>query len=92
MFGSSKNSSSDAAAKLSALDRSQATIEFKPDGTIITANENFLNAVGYSLAEIQGKHHSMFAEPEYVKSQEYKDFWAKLNKGDFFYRAIQAPW
>ena len=50
-------------SKLDALDRSQAVIEFKPDGTIVSANANFLNAMGYSLVEIQGKHHSMFVEP-----------------------------
>ena len=77
MFGSSKISS-DAAAKLAALDKSQATIEFKLDGTIITANDNFLNAVGYTLAEIQGQHHRMFVEPSYAQSEEYKDFWARL--------------
>lgn len=55
-------SGGDAANVLKALDRSQAVIEFKPDGTIVTANQNFLNALGYQLAEITGKHHSMFVE------------------------------
>jgi PAS domain S-box-containing protein len=67
-----------------ALDRSQAVIEFNMDGTIITANKNFLNTMGYSLEEIQGKHHSMFASKEYAASDEYKQFWAKLNNGDAF--------
>ena len=70
-------------AKLDALDRSQAVIEFKPDGTILTANANFLSAVGYSLDEIQGKHHSMFADPEYAASAEYRQFWEALNRGEF---------
>ncbi len=69
--------------RIDAISRSQAVIEFEMDGTIITANENFLSVMGYSLEEIQGKHHSMFAEPEFAKSQEYKDFWAKLNAGEF---------
>jgi methyl-accepting chemotaxis protein len=60
MFSGSKNSYHDASAKLAALEKSQATIEFKMDGTILTANKNFCNAMGYSLDEIQGKHHSMF--------------------------------
>ncbi|MDH5721716.1 MAG: PAS domain-containing methyl-accepting chemotaxis protein [Alphaproteobacteria bacterium] len=68
---------------LAALGKSNAVIEFDLNGTIQTANENFLNTVGYSLDEIKGKHHSMFAEPEYAASQDYKDFWAKLRKGEF---------
>jgi methyl-accepting chemotaxis protein len=68
---------------LSALSKSQAVIEFKMDGTIITANPNFCAAVGYDLSEIKGQHHSMFAEPELAASQDYKDFWAKLNRGEF---------
>ena len=51
------------AGKIAAIDRAQAVIEFNLDGTIITANENFLKTLGYSLGEIQGKHHSMFVEP-----------------------------
>lgn len=71
------------AAKLAALDKSQATIEFKTDGTILTANDNFLKAMGYRLEEIVGKHHSMFVEPEYRNSAEYKEFWKKLAAGEF---------
>lgn len=56
------NSSQDVTAKLEAINRSQAVIEFNLDGTIITANENFLNALGYQLDEIQGKHHSLFVD------------------------------
>ena len=59
----SRKSNGDAQAQVAAIDRSQATIEFNLDGTIITANQNFLDAIGYSLAEIQGKHHRMFVEP-----------------------------
>ncbi|MDE1902084.1 MAG: PAS domain-containing protein, partial [Alphaproteobacteria bacterium] len=80
MFGTS---SSEMAAKLAALDKSQATIEFKMDGTIITANENFLNAMGYTLEEVQGKHHSIFIEPAYRESAEYRQFWANLNRGEY---------
>tara|TARA_R110001599_G_scaffold259025_1_gene459340 strand:- start:2353 stop:2571 length:219 start_codon:yes stop_codon:yes gene_type:complete len=65
---------SDAAAKLAALNESQATIEFKLDGTIITANANFLRALGYEHKEVVGKHHSMFLDPKERESQEYKDF------------------
>ncbi|MFT5050263.1 MAG: methyl-accepting chemotaxis protein [Chlamydiales bacterium] len=71
------------AAVLTAIDRVQAMIEFELDGTIITANDNFLGAVGYTLDEIQGQHHSMFVEPTFAASSEYKDFWAKLNRGEF---------
>ncbi len=73
----------DGAAILRALDKSQAVIEFKPDGTIITANANFLNALGYSLDEIKGRHHSMFVDPAYKDSAEYREFWAKLGRGEF---------
>jgi methyl-accepting chemotaxis protein len=73
----------DAAAKLAALDKSQAVIEFNMDGTIITANANFLGALGYTLAEIKGKHHSMFCDPAYAATAEYREFWAKLNRGEF---------
>ncbi|WP_420405397.1 methyl-accepting chemotaxis protein [Nisaea sp.] len=73
----------DAAAKLAALDRSQAIIEFHPDGTIITANENFLKTMGYSLKEIVRKHHSMFADPDHRESAEYRKFWEDLRNGQF---------
>lgn len=70
-------------AKLAAIDRGQAVIEFELDGTIITANENFLAATGYDLREIEGKHHRLFVEPEYASSQEYRDFWETLGRGEF---------
>lgn len=53
------------------------------DGTILDANENFLRVMGYTLAEVKGKHHSMFAEPGVASSAEYRDFWKKLNAGEF---------
>jgi methyl-accepting chemotaxis protein len=74
---------SDDAFTLDALMQSQAVIEFKPDGTIIKANENFLGAMGYDLDEIAGQHHSMFVEPDFVHSQEYAEFWTKLAEGQF---------
>ncbi|HZR86351.1 MAG TPA: PAS domain-containing methyl-accepting chemotaxis protein [Bradyrhizobium sp.] len=70
-------------AIVDAAGRSQAMIEFNMDGSIITANENFLRTVGYSLAEISGKHHSMFVEPAYRDSAAYREFWAKLNRGEY---------
>jgi methyl-accepting chemotaxis protein len=71
------------AGKISAIGRAQAVIEFNLDGTIITANDNFLGALGYSLAEIQGKHHSMFVAPAERDSNTYREFWARLNRGEF---------
>ncbi len=68
-------------AIIAAIGRSQATIEFGLDGTILTANAKFLEAMGYTLAEIQGKHHSMFVEPSYRDGQEYRAFWARLRAG-----------
>ncbi len=70
-------------AKLQAIDRTQAVIEFNLDGGIITANQNFLGAMGYTLADIQGKNHAIFVEPVHAASAAYREFWAKLNRGDF---------
>jgi methyl-accepting chemotaxis protein len=68
---------------VAAIDKAQAVIEFTLDGTVVTANGNFLNALGYSLPEIQGKHHSIFVEPEMRGSEAYREFWAKLNRGEY---------
>ncbi|NPU09440.1 PAS domain-containing methyl-accepting chemotaxis protein [Bradyrhizobium sp. 83002] len=73
----------DYSAQVAAIGRSQAVIEFNLDGTIVTANDNFLNALGYSLSEIQGKHHSMFVSPEERDSAAYREFWAALNRGEY---------
>jgi methyl-accepting chemotaxis protein len=77
-----KNSSADKSLA-DALGRSQAVIEFGMDGTILTANDNFLKALGYSLGEIQGKHHSMFVDPSERDSAAYRDFWAALKRGEY---------
>jgi methyl-accepting chemotaxis protein len=69
--------------QIAAIGRSQAVIEFQMDGTVITANDNFLKALGYTLDEIKGRHHSMFVEPAYKQSSEYRDFWAALNRGEY---------
>jgi methyl-accepting chemotaxis protein len=69
--------------QLNEINRTQATIEFNPDGTILTANENFLKTLGYSLEEIKGRHHSMFVEPAFRESVEYRQFWHDLNAGRF---------
>ena len=73
----------DARAKLRALGASQAMIEFSLDGTILTANERFLSAMGYTLAEIQGQHHSLLVDPAYKSSPEYTRFWDALRRGEF---------
>ncbi|MEN3794046.1 PAS domain-containing methyl-accepting chemotaxis protein [Fulvimarina sp. MAC3] len=69
-------------AKMSALSRIQAVIEFLPSGEIITANENFLSATGYRLSEIAGSHHRMFMDPAEARSPEYIEFWLRLNRGE----------
>ncbi len=66
-----------------AIDRAQAVIEFELDGTVITANENFLKIFGYSLDEVVGKHHRMFCDPGYAESPEYARFWQKLGRGEY---------
>ncbi len=68
--------------QIEAINAAQAVISFEPDGTIVTANENFLTAVGYSLDEIQGQHHRTFVDKEYARSSEYGDFWARLSRGE----------
>lgn len=78
-----KIKSADSQGKINAISKSQAVIEFNMDGTIITANDNYLGAIGYSLAEIQGQHHRMFVPADYGQSDEYQAFWAKLNRGEF---------
>jgi methyl-accepting chemotaxis protein len=83
MFSRSNSVAQAALAQVEAISKSQAVIEFNPDGTIVTANENFLKTLGYSLGEIQGKHHSMFVEPAMRESAAYREFWAKLNRGEF---------
>jgi methyl-accepting chemotaxis protein len=70
-------------AVVEALGRSQAVIEFKPDGTIITANDNFLSALGYGLAEITGRHHSMFVDEKERQGAAYRQFWEALARGEF---------
>ena len=71
------------AGKLEAISKSQAVIEFTPQGEILTANDNFCKTLGYELTEIQGRHHRMFCDPAYVGSEEYRQFWPRLARGEF---------
>jgi methyl-accepting chemotaxis protein len=73
----------DYAGQVAAIGRSQAVIEFELDGTIRSANDNFLHALGYSLDELNGRHHSLFVDEQFRASNEYRDFWAKLARGDY---------
>jgi methyl-accepting chemotaxis protein len=75
---------SEANAKLEAIDRAMAVIEFNLDGSILTANQNFLTRMGYTLAELKGKHHRLFCTPALVNSSAYEDFWRRLNQGELF--------
>jgi methyl-accepting chemotaxis protein len=92
----SNDTDKQAAARLSELDRkfqaisrSQAVIEFKLDGTIVEANENFCNAMGYARTEIVGRRHSMFVDPQYAASEDYAEFWRSLNRGQFSAQKFQ---
>ncbi|MFN7038409.1 MAG: PAS domain-containing protein [Alphaproteobacteria bacterium] len=78
-----KLKNSDYSEQVKAINKALAVIEFELTGNIIKANENFLNATGYKLEEIQGKHHSMFVEESFKNSAEYKNFWENLRKGQF---------
>ena len=73
----------DFAGQIAAIGRAQAVIEFQMDGTILSANDNFLNTFGYSLGEIKGKHHRMFLDDAYAHSSEYREFWASLNRAEY---------
>jgi methyl-accepting chemotaxis protein len=78
-----KMRNADIAGQMEAISKAQAIIEFTMDGSIITANDNFLTTLGYRLDEIQNKHHSMFIDKEYKSSKEYQDFWRTLRQGQF---------
>ena len=69
--------------KIAAISRAQAVIEFSIDGTILSANENFLNTLGYSASEVVGRKHAMFCEPSYAQSPDYRALWQKLGGGDY---------
>jgi len=69
--------------QITAINRVQAVIEFDLDGTVLTANQNFLSVMGYSFDEIKGRHHSMFVDADYRASSEYRSFWERLGRGDF---------
>ncbi len=73
----------DRIGQIAAINKSHAVVEFALDGTILTANENFLQALGYTLEEVQGRHHSMFVDEAYRQSAEYKDLWARLARGEY---------
>ena len=79
----SKHATSDTKGIVAALNASQAVIEFTPKGDILAANSNFLKATGYSLAEITGRHHSLFCEPAYAAGEDYRRFWRDLADGQF---------
>lgn len=78
-----KMKAADYEGQIKAIDKSQAVIEFNPNGTILKANANFLSVTGYSLNEIVGQHHRIFCDQDYVKTQEYRNFWDKLSRGEF---------
>jgi methyl-accepting chemotaxis protein len=78
-----KVAAADFEGQIAAIHKSQAVIEFQMDGTTITANDNFLAVLGYTLAEVRGRHHSMFVDEAFRRSDEYRSFWAALNRGEY---------
>ena len=82
VVGKQREQNADYAVQIAAISKSQAVIEFKMDGTIVSANANVLGLMGYPLAELQGRHHSIFVDPAYAAGAEYREFWAKLNRGE----------
>ncbi|NNM81206.1 MAG: PAS domain-containing protein [Burkholderiales bacterium] len=86
MFSSDDGSSAELAklqGQVEAISKSMGVIQFNMDGTVITANQNFLSILGYSLEDIRGKHHRIFVDPAHAESHEYRAFWDKLNRGEF---------
>ena len=77
------NSQRQLSGMLDAINKVQAVIEFSLDGIVLNANENFLKTLGYTLDEIKGQHHSMFIDPAYKQSAEYRLFWEKLGRGEY---------
>ena len=70
-------------AKLNAISRVQAVIEFTPNGEVLYANQNFLDTLGYRMEEIKGQHHRLFVDPAYAQSMQYREFWDTLNRGEY---------
>ncbi len=82
VVGKQREQNADYAGQIVAIGRAQAVIEFKLDGTVVSANENFQRTMGYTVPEVQGRHHSMFVEPAFASSSEYRDLWSRLNRGE----------
>ena len=78
-----KRQEADFQGQLKAISKAQAVIEFDLTGRILVANENFLTTTGYSLQEVQGQHHSMFVDPEFRNSSDYRLFWERLGRGEY---------
>ncbi len=78
-----RNRNAEWESKIEAIERSQALIEFSPDGHVLNANSKFLSALGYSLDEVVGQHHRMFCDAEYSSSLEYREFWERLGRGEY---------
>lgn len=79
-----EQSLAEATDKIHAIERSNATIEFNMDGTVLEANDNFLKTLGYSREEVVGNHHRIFVDADYAQSAEYRDFWKGLGEGKFY--------
>jgi methyl-accepting chemotaxis protein len=84
ILNSSDSSSNieDLKGQLAAINKSSSVIQFDLDGTILDANANFLDTIGYSIDEIKGKHHRIFCDPAYAGSSEYRNFWESLRRGE----------
>ncbi|MGU3536944.1 PAS domain S-box protein [Methylobacterium sp. A54F] len=79
-----KLQAADFLGQFEAISRSQAVIQFDLDGRVLDANDNFCNAIGYRLSEIQGQNHQMFVDPAFARSREYQEFWQRLRRGEYF--------
>ncbi|HEX4612262.1 MAG TPA: methyl-accepting chemotaxis protein, partial [Urbifossiella sp.] len=82
-FQSANDKNLDCVRQLEAVGRAQAVIEFKPDGTVVSANDNFLAVMGYAATEVTGRHHSLFVDPAEAGGAAYREFWARLGRGEY---------
>ena len=83
-YAADKARIADMEAQIAAIDKAMAVIELAVDGTVLTANQNFLRVMGYTLDELRGKHHGMFVTPAYRDSRDYREFWDRLRGGQYY--------
>ena len=77
--------------KIDAISRTHSIAEYAPDGTVLTGNQNFLDAAGFKLEEVKGRNHRTYVDPTYAESETYREF-CRLNRGEIINEEFQAHW